>query len=187
MRAIKLSFVKLMGWLLDHSYRWKADSQENRPCDWRVGTFSLTSWLPSTPWVPFTSREGRRARRWIYRLCKDRGTTLAVQGLRLHVSRQGRGFRKLRPPHTVGVPLPPKLKKKENRKLERWSLESFQVGEQGEELGEWCSRRRRVSSVPVPQTLPWAPLTSGCSWVILFYNKLAIQKVKCFSEFREKI
>ena len=56
---------------------------------------------------------------------------MAVQGLRLHVSRQGRGFRKLRPPHTVGVPLPPKLKKKENRKLE-----SFQVGEQGEELGE---------------------------------------------------
>ena len=46
--------------------------------------------------------------------------------------------------------------------------ESLQVGEHVEMRGEWCAWRRHGSSCPVSHTLPYASLSSGCSWVMSF-------------------
>lgn len=64
-------------------------------------------------------------------------------------------------------------------------MENFWVGEHMEVWGDWCPGRGLGSSVLFLPTLPYAPLHPSVLIYILFYNKLVIYEVKCFSVFWE--
>ena len=64
-----------------------------------------------------------------------------------------------------------------------WTWESFWTGEYRAVLGDWCIYRRHGRPSCFPHILPYALFPCGCSWVISFFKKTVIRRVKSFLTF----